>query len=290
MYPSTLPSISAPALGSQSGLPDDYHLHTRLCKHAEGEPAAYRAAARQLDLAEICFTDHAPAPCGYDSAYRMQLNEFPEYREWVEKLMPDTDTPRVLFGIEADYYQGCRQFLEAWLAEQPFDIVLGSVHYIGAWGFDSPENRAVWERTDLHQAWRDYFRLVGELADTGLFDVLTHPDLPKKFGHRIDEKLLSQMAAPALDRIAAAGMAIEINTAGLRKPVGEIYPASAILVLAYERGIPITFGSDAHAPGEVGEGFRQAVNLAMGAGYRERARFKKRKRTLVPLEQPDVST
>ncbi len=265
-------------------LPDDYHLHTPLCQHAEGEPAAYHDVAQRLGLAEICFTDHAPAPCGYDERCRMQLDQFAEYCAILRPLIAQNVKPRTLFGIEADYYEGCESFLERWLNEQPFDLVLGSIHYIGDWGFDNPDNLAVWDRTDIRRAWQDYFVLVAKLADTRLFDVLTHPDLPKKFGHRIDEQQLREWAAPALDRVAAAGMAIEINTAGLRKPVGEMYPAPAILVLAHERDIPITFGSDAHTPGDVGAGFAAATAMALAVGYSERARFRSRQRVLVPLE------
>ena len=269
-------------------IPDDYHLHTPLCRHARGEPAAYHARARQLGLSEICFTDHAPAPCGYDERCRMRLDQFAEYRAMIRPLLDRRDKPRTLFGIEADYYEGCRAFLERWLDEQAFDVVLGSVHYIGPWGFDNPENLAGWEHADLRQVWRDYYALVAELADTRLFDVLTHPDLPKKFGHRLDESLVRELAAPALDRVAAAGMAIEINTAGLRKPVGEMYPAPAILELARQREIPITFGSDAHSPDDVGAGFAAAAAMAAVAGYRTRARYRARGRTLVPLETSEA--
>ncbi len=273
-----------PPATSKAALPDDYHLHTLLCRHADGSPEAYRAAAEKLGLSEICFTDHAPAPCGYDARYRMPPEQFEDYRAMIGALQLSAGPPRVLFGIEADYYAGCRDFLEHWLGDQNFDLVLGSVHYIGQWGFDSPENRAVWERIDIRDAWRDYYKLVGELADSGMFDVLAHPDLPKKFGHLIDENLLRELAAPALDRVAAAGMAVEINTAGLRKPVAEIYPAFPFLQLARERDIPITFGSDAHTPRDVGAGFAEAARLASAAGYRKRARFLRRRKTLVPLE------
>lgn len=266
-----------------SGLPGDYHLHTPLCRHAKGEPAAYYAVAKRIGLREICFTDHAPAPCGYDRQCRMQRDQFDTYRAMIRPLMERRGFPRTLFGIEADYYEGCETFLERWLDEQPFDLVLGSIHYIGDWGFDNPVNRAEWDRRDIDGVWRDYFGLVAKLADTRLFDVLAHADVPKKFGHRLDERKLVEWAAPALDRVAAAGMAIEINSAGLRKPVGEIYPALPILELAREREIPITFGSDAHAPGDVGAGFREAVALAVAAGYRERATFQARQWSRVPI-------
>ncbi|MFC1462545.1 histidinol-phosphatase HisJ family protein [Verrucomicrobiota bacterium] len=263
-------------------LPADYHVHTFLCKHAEGTPADYVAAAKARGIPEICFADHVPAPDGYDPGTRMDIGRFPEYVEMVSALRAGTD-PEVLFGIEADYYEGCRTFLESWLPEQDFDLVLGSVHFIAEWGFDHPDNIAVWETVDVAETWRKYFELVGALADTGLFDILGHTDIPKKFGHRLDEKTLAELAEPALDRVATAGMAVELNTGGLRYPAGEIYPSRFLLELCRARDIPIVFGSDAHAADCVGHAFEQAVKLAADTGYTESLRFRGRKGTPVPL-------
>jgi histidinol-phosphatase (PHP family) len=263
-------------------MPADYHVHTVLCKHAEGDIAQYVATAKAKGIPEICFTDHAPAPDGYDHKYRMEIGQFPVYAGMVKSVLSPAD-PAVLFGIEADYYDGCEGFLGEWLPAQNFDMVLGSVHYIGKWGFDSPENRSVWDQVDVGDTWRNYFRLVGGLADTGFYDVVGHLDLPKKFGFRPPEKDIAEMVRPALDCIAAAGMSIEINTAGLRKQVGEIYPSATILALACERQIPITFGSDSHTPGDVGRDFDRAVALAREAGYTQCARYRARRKRLVPL-------
>lgn len=264
-------------------LPPDYHVHTKLCHHASGETSDYAASAVRRGMAELCFTDHAPAPCGYDAKYRMAVADFDRYLQIVDDARHDGRIP-VCLGIEADYYEGCREFQDDWLSRGAFDMVLGSVHYIGDWGFDSPENSHIWEEVDVTAAWREYFSLVGCLADSGLYDVLGHLDLPKKFGYRPSDRDLDEMARPALDRIAAAGMGIEINTGGLRKPVAEIYPAPRLLSLARERAIPITFGSDAHNPEDVGYAFEEAVALAGEAGYSEYVVFRKRERTNVPLE------
>jgi histidinol-phosphatase (PHP family) len=262
----------------------DYHMHTALCKHAEGEVADYRSAAKLLGIPEICFVDHAPNPDGYDPKHRMNLNEFCNYQEIVGALM-DHQSPHVLFGVEADYYRGCETFLEKWLEIQDFDLVLGSVHFIEEWGFDNPAVKQVWNSVDITETWRAYFKLVTKLAETRLFDVVSHLDIPKKFGYRPSDKDIKEMVQPVLDRVAAAGMGMELNTSGLRKPVGEIYPSALIVSLARERDIPICFGSDAHNPQEVGKDFPAALQLARDAGYTHYFRSRKRKITLFPLPE-----
>lgn len=260
----------------------DYHLHTALCKHAEGMPAEYRDAARSLGIPEVCFTDHCPAPDGYDPAHRMSIHQFPEYRQRILELQ-DGGLPKVLFGIEADYYEGCEAFLEEWLPAQGFDFVIGSVHFIRDWGFDNPDDRHIWDSVDVRSTWKEYFRLIGRLADTRLFDAVGHLDLPKKFNYRPEESALKEMACPILDRVARAGMGIEINASGLRKPAGEVYPSALLLSLAKERDIPICFGSDAHRPGEVGEGLDAALEAARSAGYTHSFRIRAREKVLTPL-------
>lgn len=262
--------------------PPDIHMHTPLCKHALGRPLEYVRVAALKGIPEICFTDHAPAPGGYDPDSRMSLEQFPDYQAMVEEAVR-AGSVTVRFGIEADYYADSAAFLETWLDQQTFDLVLGSVHCLGDWGFDNEKYIDTWKRADVVSVWRDYFSLIGELADTRLYDVVGHVDLPKKFGYRVPDLVLKELAQPALDKIAAAGMAIELNTAGLRKPVREIYPSRLLLELAYDRDIPIAFGSDAHTPGDVGADFDQAIALARAVGYTRSARYRQRRRTLVPL-------
>jgi histidinol-phosphatase (PHP family) len=267
---------------SESSLLPDYHLHTSLCKHAEGDIADYRAAARIRNIPEICFSDHCPNPDGYDPAHRMEMKKFETYRDMVSRLQ-DGQSPTVLFGIEADYYEGCEVFLREWLPLQQFDFVLGSVHFIEDWGFDNPAQRHVWDSVDVKATWRKYFELLGRLADSRLFDAVGHLDLPKKFGFRPSDKDLKEMARPALDRVAGADMGMELNTSGLRRPVGEIYPSPLIVSMAREREIPICFGSDAHEPDEIGAGFGLALNLAKESGYAQYFRIRGRTKKLVAL-------
>ena len=262
----------------------DYHLHTALCRHAEGTVNEYRSAAQRLKIPEICFTDHAPNPDGYDPAHRMKLNQFPSYRDMIPGFQ-DGEAPKVLFGVEADYYEGCERFLREWLPSQRFDFVLGSVHFIDAWGFDNPEERHVWDSADVTVTWRKYFDVIWRLVDSGLFDAVGHMDLPKKFGHRPPDRDVKEMVQPVLDHIATTGMGIELNTSGLRKPVGEIYPSPMIVSMARERDIPICFGSDAHAPGDVGADFPLALDVARETGYTDYFRIRQRKKERVPLPE-----
>jgi histidinol-phosphatase (PHP family) len=270
----------------------DFHIHTPLCKHAAGEPAEYMARAKALGLKEICLTDHAPAPDGYDPTNRMEIDSFPEYRRIFEELSSNAPIP-ILWGIEADYYRGNDGFLERWLPEQHFDFVLGSIHYIGTWGFDNPEEINTWKAATSEKVeafWREYFGLVSELAQTGLFDAVAHLDLPKKFCYRPAERVIPEIVSPALDSIAEAEMAIEINTSGLRRPVHEMYPSLQVLELAKARDIPIVFGSDAHRPQDVGADFARAIQLASDAGYKEYVTYRERKmiREAIPsLKKPN---
>ena len=264
----------------------DYHIHTELCQHAEGKASAFHARAVELGLPEICFTDHVPNPDGYDPVNRMRLDQFPLYRTMVADLARASQ-PVVLFGIEADYYNGCERFLQDWLPRQEFDLVIGSVHYIDNWGFDNPDERHVWDSVDVTNTWAAYFNLIGKLADSRLTDsrltdsrladVVGHLDLPKKFGYRPSDQDLKEMAQPALDRVAAAGMAIEINSSGLRRPVHEIYPSALLLSLAKARDIPICFGSDAHRPEEIGWQFDASLALARSAGYTHAMHYRHRR-------------
>ena len=263
-------------------LPADYHTHTVLCKHAMGTAAEFRQSALEQGLAQLCFTDHCPEPSGYDSKHRMMLAQFPEYQNLVHTLQDGT-SPDVLFGVEADYFPGCEPFLTRFLPGQPFDLVLGSVHYIKDWAFDNPDYIKTWQSADIRGVWKEYFGLLRGLVDTRLFDIIGHFDLPKKFGHRLGDRDMKELVQPLLDQIAKRGMGIEINTSGWRREVAEAYPSPLILSLACEREVPITFGSDAHSPAEVGYEFKKAVALARETGYRDSLRFRNRGSTRVPL-------
>lgn len=259
----------------------DYHTHTRLCKHADGQVIDYARSAEERGLTEIACTEHSPAPEPFSTAVRMALDEFPLYRQWAEAAQQASHV-NILFGLEADYYEDCEAFLEPWLEEQAFDYVLGSVHVLK---YERERDHAMTGLIDVPAdiCWRVYMERMGQLARTGLYDAAAHFDLPKRVYPTPPVDQLAAWALPALDELAAAGMGLEINTSGLRHDCREPYPSLQILRWAHERDLPLTFGSDAHHPDHVGRGFTTAVAMAKEAGYSQRAIYRQRQRTLVPL-------
>jgi histidinol-phosphatase (PHP family) len=242
----------------------------------------YLLEAKKRGIPEVCFSDHMPSVNGYDPKHRMSLDQYGEYIHLLEEVKSTSPIP-VITGVEADFYPGCEPVLEELISVQELDLVLGSIHFLNGWGFDDPDQLPVWKLVDIEDTWERYFALLERLVDSGLFDVVAHMDLPKKFGHRPDTSFIKALAEPVLDRIALKGMALEVNTSGLRKPVGEVYPSREILLMAKERDIPICLGSDAHSPKEVGWMFEGAIQLLKELGFRHHVRFKNRKGSLYPL-------
>jgi len=261
----------------------DYHMHTPLCRHASGTPQEYVARARELGLAEIGFSDHSPMPQYYDD-WRMLDEELPQYLEWIAAARAAAGTMPVRAALEVDWLEGGERWIENLSARAPWDYLIGSVHYIGGWNFDNPALQQKFSDFGTEEAWDRYWKLFANAARSGLFDIMGHPDLIKKFGHRPGGDL-RRYYEPAVAAVAEAGVAIEINTAGLFKDVQEMYPALNFLILARSAGVPLTINSDAHAPAEVGRAFPEAVALAKRAGYTEVVRFAKRTRLAVPLSE-----
>jgi len=253
----------------------DYHTHHELCKHATGRTVDYARAARDKGIKEFAATDHCPTDVGFGIEHRMKLDEFPKYRADVDEARRAVPEVTIRFGVEADFYPGCEHFLKPFLENEAFDIVLGSVHFRDYWSSNKVK-RGLSDGDIPALVWQEYFSLIGRLADTHLYDVVTHLDLPKRFGNALSPDSLRKCCLPALDRIAHAGMAIEINTSGMIHSIEEMYPSLEMLSWASERGIGLTFGSDAHSPNRVGDRFEDAVELARTAGFKKARRFANR--------------
>ena len=260
----------------------DYHLHTSRCGHAAGRPEDYAGAAWRLGFREIGFSDHFPLLHIQDPTLSMGWEEFPLYVREVEEARALFPGMRIRLGAEVDYLPQTVSRLRETLGSYPLDYVMGSLHFVDGWGFDDPRYLEGYEHRDLYQLWSRYFDLLGEAAESGLFDILAHPDLIKKFGYRPHQEVTG-LYEGCLDRVARAGLALEVSTAGLRKPVGEIYPGEGFLRLCRERDIPVTLGSDAHHPSEVGKDFAMAVELLRRVGYEELALFDGRERSTLRL-------
>jgi histidinol-phosphatase (PHP family) len=254
----------------------DYHIHTRMCRHAQGEAREYVERAIALGMTEMGFTDHLPFLGGWTPKYvppddwAMDMTELDGYVTLVQGLQREyRDDVRVLLGIEADYIEDTLEETARVLDEYPFEYVIGSVHLVGdGYPFDHPAMRDRLSDYGIDRIYLESLELVAAAAGSGLFQIMGHIDQAKKYGFRPnDEAAVGAAASRALLAIAAAGVALELNTAGLRKPAAEVYPGPTLLREAAGLGIPLVLGSDAHKPGDVGHGFDEAAGLARAAGY-----------------------
>ena len=264
----------------------DYHLHTPLCHHAVGEPLAYVAVARERGLAEIGFSDHSPMPGPepFDD-WRMARADLPRYVEMVLAAREAAAPFPVRLGLECDFIAGHERWIEELAAAAPWDYLIGSVHYLApGWDVDNPKwiGRFTASDSAVGEIWALYWRAYERCVASGLFDFVAHPDLPKKFGHRPPGDLRRYYEG-SVAAAAGGGVAVEVSTAGLHKPVGELYPSADLLATLHSAGVPVVINSDAHAPGEVGRDFDRAAAAVRAAGYTHTARFAGRKRTLAPL-------
>jgi histidinol-phosphatase (PHP family) len=256
----------------------DYHMHTPLCGHAVGQPAEYVAQAKRVGLSEIGFSDHAPLVSHEDARYTMNVGQLPEYHKMVEEVQRKNPDFTIKLGLEADYIPGFEKDTKKILEGYPYDFVIGSIHFIDRWAFDDPDpkEKVKWKDKDINTVYRDYYELLRKSARSGLFDILGHVDLVKKFGHRASADLSDDVKATA-KVFKDSGVTVEINTSGLRKPVAEIYPSLDVLKIYSKSDVPITFSSDSHDPADVGRDYDKARDLALAAGYKEYRVFKKRK-------------
>jgi len=260
----------------------DYHVHTARCGHARGEMVDYVRRARELSLKELGFADHLPLLTREDPTLTMSMDELGEYVRMVETLKEEFPDIKIKTGIEADFLPGLEEETARLIGAYDFDYVIGSIHFIDGWGFDDSRYIEGYKIYDVYELYAKYFALVEGAARSGLFDVIGHLDLIKKYNFKPDADI-TPLVKGAVAAIEEAGMCIEINTAGLRKPVGEMYPGEEILTLCRETGVPVTLGSDAHSPEQVGMDFDKAIEVATRAGYDRIVTFTNRKRGYISL-------
>jgi len=250
----------------------DLHNHTPLCNHAEGNIDEYIEQAIKVGTKYFGFSDHAPMD--FDYKYRMNFSQMQEYENNILKAKEKyKDQIKILLGYEVDYIKG---FIDARVLDAKVDYLIGSVHFIDKWGFDNPEFIGRYENEDIDSIWQKYFDTIEEMANSGLFDIVGHLDLIKVFKF-MPKKDINIIAIDALKAIKKAGMAIELNVAGYRKPVKEAYPSYTLLKQIYKLKIPITFASDAHKPEQVGLYNSEIMSLAKSVGYTQCVIFTKRK-------------
>lgn len=253
--------------------PADYHMHTPLCRHAVGEPTEYAARAVEIGLREIGFSDHNPMIRNDYDDWHMWIEELDTYVNNVQRARDDHPDLVIKLALEVDYLPGHEDWIRKLASRYPWDYFIGSVHYVSdSWDLDNPKKISEWKSRDPFEVWKTYFDRLSQAAASGLFQIIGHADLPKKFCFYPSEDC-TEMFASFLRTAREHAVAIELNTAGLRKDCREIYPSRKILEMAHGLGVPVTFGSDAHAPGEVGADFQKAIQLAKEVGYTRWCRF-----------------
>ena len=270
----------------------DLHVHTYRCRHAEGTPCDYVRAAADRTVTTLAFTDHLPlsrelaARVPGADGYAMDETELPLYLSEVGEAaqLGRELGVEVLCGIEADLVQTGLKDVRALVEDHPFDVVLGSVHFIDDWAFDDPSRRGHYDCWTPEDLWERYFADLAAAAATGIADVIAHADLVKKFCFT-PEGPVDALYRRTADSLAAAGVAVEVNTAGLRKPCKELYPAPPFLRELKRAGVPVTVGSDAHSPSEVGSGWSAAVDALRDAGYHSALVFRARVPEEVGLDE-----
>lgn len=262
----------------------DYHIHTRRCGHAEGEMNEYVEQAYKLGLAEIAFTDHIPIQHPVLEEHCMDRNELDGYVDEVLGLRKSWDGDIIIrLGLEADFAEGYEEYVQDILDAYPFDLVLGSVHTMDGWGVDNEDYISRFEQGNVEEIFYAYFTHVEKAVRTGMFDVMAHPDLIKKFAYFPEIDDYSDLYVGALDAIAGMGVAMEVNSSGFRKPAGEQYPDKTFISEAVRRGVKCVTGSDAHAPGEVGMDFDRMYGLLQGEGITDLLTFDRRKRGVISI-------
>ncbi|HEX5899786.1 MAG TPA: histidinol-phosphatase [Solirubrobacteraceae bacterium] len=273
----------------------DYHVHLR-SDDVEATPAEryltaanaerYRASATERGIEELGVAEHV---------YRFtQALEVWQHELWRHSARDDLDAycafvreeTDLKLGIEADFIPGREDRMAELLAGRDLDYVVGSIHFVGDGALDY-ELYDIWSAASSpEKVWRTYFEWLGQAAASGMFDILAHPDLVKYWGRARrpwPDGDLRRFYEIAMEGIAASGIAVEVSTAGLRKPVGELYPARELLEMVVEAGNPIALSSDAHAPEDLGRDYDQALAVLGELGVGELAVFDRRKRRLEPI-------
>ncbi|HZK24612.1 MAG TPA: histidinol-phosphatase HisJ family protein [Oscillospiraceae bacterium] len=262
----------------------DYHLHTARCGHATGTMAEYLAVAEAHGVTEVGFADHFPLELlGYvpQDPVNMPPAELPAYIAEVQYWQKEAPLA-VRLGAEVDYLPGREKLTAAALAAFDFDYLIGSVHFLADWDFTHPAYQERFQEVNMDRLYAEYFALIQQLAQSGLFQIVGHLDVLKKFAY-FPSSDWSMLVEETCQILKATDMCVEVNTAGWRAPVREVYPGVSLLRKCQQLGIPVTLGSDAHQPQDVGRDLERALLLLEKLGFREITTFARRQRKLQPL-------
>jgi histidinol-phosphatase (PHP family) len=271
----------------------DYHVHLRQdgAEHTAEEAFTtanaerYQEVAAERGVQALGVSEHV-------HRFRQALEVW-QHPFWQGSARDDLDAycefvrnqTSLALGIEADYIAGAEDRMANLLDARDWDYVIGSVHFIQNRAIDMPGEWDIWRGSDPDKVWRRYFETLGEAARTGLYDIIAHPDLVKVWGQDgpKPERDVRFYYEAAMDGIADSDVAIEVSTAGLRKPVEEIYPARGFLEMCLEAGRPVALSSDAHTPNDLAYRYDEALEYLDSLDIRELAVFERRQRRMEPI-------
>jgi histidinol-phosphatase (PHP family) len=270
----------------------DYHVHLRPDERentaekffTRSNAERYREHAAERGIEELGVAEHV-----YRFRQALEVWDHPFWQRYAVDDLDDycgfvREETDLKLGIEADFVPGREDRMANLLDAREWDYVVGSIHFVGDESLDT-DDFTVWTKTaSADRVWKRYFDMLGQAAQSGLFDILAHPDLVKVWGkdRPVPDGDLRRFYYPAMEVIAECDVALEVSTAGLRKPVGEIYPAPAFLEMAIDAGKPIALSSDAHTPDLLGHEYEQAVEMLDSMGVKEIAVFDRRRRRMEP--------
>jgi histidinol-phosphatase (PHP family) len=271
----------------------DYHLHLRTDERENtaarfftpANAERYREAASERGIAELGVAEHI-----YRFTAALEIWQHPFWRQFTVDDLDDycgfvREETDLRLGIEMDFIPGREDRIANVLEAREWDYVVGSVHFLRDHSLDTEEYNIWGTGESPERIWRRYFETVAESARSGLYDIIGHPDMVKVWGKAAPQPDgdLRRYYEPAVEAFADSGVAVELSTAGWRKPVGEQYPAVAFLEMLVDAGCPLALSSDAHEPGQVGFEYERAVELLQTLGVREIAVFEGRERSMEPI-------
>ncbi|PYZ92763.1 hypothetical protein CR194_14010 [Salipaludibacillus keqinensis] len=265
----------------------DYHTHHDRCGHATGSIRDVIEKAIEKNIDQLGISDHSPLYTyeedHFNPGMTMAKSEFPHYFKEMFDLKKEYEgIIDIRLGVESDYFEGWETFYKELYDQYSFDYIIGSVHYFGGYHVFNPER---WRspQAKAEEIFREYFKLVQKAANSRMFDVLGHIDAVKGLGHTPSSNMTKLMEETA-DVIAKNDIAVELNTSGIRK-CGVIFPSPEFIKMLHVRGVPFTFGSDAHTPDELCFGWHEALHELKQVGVTELATFENRKRKMVTINE-----
>lgn len=268
----------------------DYHIHLETGPYTIEWVEQYLLTAKTRGIIDIGFSEHG---------YRFKQSKSILYNPWIASHQTEDIEQyvelilkakkmglSVKLGLELDYIPGKEREIEDFLKPYPWDYIIGSVHWIDSWGFDIDEMKSQWDNNKIIDVYKLYYERVEQLVQSQLFDILGHIDVIKVFGHKPGEEykdILEDIYSNLITLIKKNNITIEMSTAGLRKPVKELYPDPTIMQLLANNHIPMIINSDAHRPEHVGYDYDKGIKYLREYGINTIATFENRTKNMVPL-------